>query len=278
MFRRGENVLVPTSEGTIYDLRNVDRYGNPDMMADFAEEYLRQFRTLMPANRLPSYLIELMPSLLLLFVAAELAIKAYWIRSGKELKRVHTLRDLYDELGPGHKGEIELRFASSATASRLKVLGIDAPKVEDLLESYTGAQDGRNVYINSRYFAEPADIPKDVLYPIFLPDVVRTLIDTYWHFAGSERLRRLGADLLEGVKDPVDDNYGEWGLIPSSLGLVVVSAPYKAGKDAKGENLKVYKAFKASHPTGLTADWMYGGNTLLFYRDGRREFSIASRS
>ena len=78
---------------------------------------------------------------------------------------------------------------------------------------------------------------------------------------------------MEGVRDSGDDNHGEWGLIPSSLDLVVVSVPQKAGMDAKGEELKVYEVFKMSHPTGLAADWMYGGNTVLFYRGGKREFS-----
>lgn len=51
-----------------------------------------------------------------------------------------------------------------------------------------------------------------------------------------------------------------------------MSVPQKAGLDAKGEDLKVYEAFKMSHPTGFSADWMYGGNTLLFYRDEGKRF------
>lgn len=43
VFRDGEDVLFPTLEGTIQDATVVDRYGNPDLMADFADEYLRQF-------------------------------------------------------------------------------------------------------------------------------------------------------------------------------------------------------------------------------------------
>ena len=73
-------------------------------------------------------------------------------------------------------------------------------------------------------------------YPVFLPDVVRALIDTYRHYSGAERLRRLGADLLEGVRDSGNDNHGHWGLIPSSLGLVVVSVPQRVGTDAKEED------------------------------------------
>lgn len=67
------------------------------------------------------------------------------------------------------------------------------------------------------------------------------------------------------------------GLIPSSLDLLVVSVSQKTGKDAEGEELKVYEAFKKSHPTGLTADWMYGGNTLLFYRAAGQRFRDGKR-
>ena len=34
----------------------------------------------------------------------------------------------------------------------------------------------------------------------------------------------------------------------------------------------MYEAFKMSHPTRLTADWMYGGNTLFFYRAAGQRF------
>ena len=36
--------------------------------------------------------------------------------------------------------------------------------------------------------------------------------------------------------------------------------------------MKVFRSFKKLHPTDFTADWMYGGNTLLFYRDGGQGF------
>ena len=59
-------------------------------MVEFAEEYLRQFRTLMPTGRLPGNLKEVMPALLLLVTATELAVKAFWIRSEKPLKTSHS--------------------------------------------------------------------------------------------------------------------------------------------------------------------------------------------
>ena len=264
----------------------VDRYGEPDVMAEFAEEYLKQFWTLMPTGQLPNRLSETMPPLLLLFTATELAVKAFWIRSEKPVKPSHSLQDLYKELDPEHKDEIERRFGSSQANSALFALDIELPTIEAILGVYSDTYSGSNVHMDSRYYAEPttmlprssnlrgANLVKgNTPYPIFLPDVVRALIDTYRLFSGPERLRRLGADLVGNFRDSGNDNHGDWGLIPSSLGLVVVSVPQKAGMDAKGEDLKVYEAFKQSHPTGLTADWMYGGNTLLFYWDGKREFS-----
>ena len=78
----------------------------------------------------------------------------------------------------------------------------------------------------------------------------------------------MGSNLLQGVRDSGNDNHGHWGLVPSPLGMVVVSVSQSAGMDAKDESLKLYEGFKKSHPTGFTADWMYGGNTLRFYQDG----------
>lgn len=282
VFREGENVLLPTSEGSVQDATVVDRYGDPDLMAEFAEEYLRQFRTLMPTGRLPANLKEVMPALLLLVTATELAVKAFWIRCEKQLKTSHSLVDLYEELEPNHKQEAERRFGGAESNLALATLGADGPKVTDLLRLYSETYGRRSsVYMDVRYYAEPTtklhrghNLSKGhTPYPIFLPDAARALIDTYWFFSGPNRLRRLGADILEGVREPGNDNHGEWGLIPSSLGLIVVSVPQKAGMDAKGGDLRAYEAFKMSHPTGLTADWMYGGNTLLFYRDGMQGLS-----
>ena len=290
-FRAGENVLQPTFEGNVQDATVVDRYGKPDLMADFAEEYLRQFGVLMPAGRLPSGLTELMPALLLLVTATELAVKAYLIRDGKSLKPSHSLVDLYRELDLEHRREVERRFTSLESSSALLALGLDAPKVVDILQAYSQTYGGgSSVYMDARYYAEPttmyppsstmhgANLSKGLTpYPIFLPDVVRGLIDTYRSLSGPERLRRLGADLQGNFRDSGNDNHGEWGLIPSSLDLVVISVPQRAGKDAKDKDLRVFRSFKKSHPTDFTADWMYGGNTLLFYRDNGQWFSDGSQ-
>ena len=291
VFRVGENVLFPTFEGNIQDATLIDRHGDPDLMADFAEEYLRQFWTLMPTGRLPGTLREVMPALLLLVTATELAVKAYWIRSDKPMKRKHSLRDLYEELEPEHQREIDRRFVNSAANLALLALGIDTPKVAEVMGMYSetyGA--GSDVYTDTRYYAEPTTmLPKssdlhganlvkgNTPYPIFLPDVVRALIDTYRFYSGPERLRRLGADLRDDFRDRGKDNHGEWGLIPSSLGLVVVVVSQKAGKDAKYEDLKAFNNFKKSYPTGFSVDWNYGGSTLLFYHDTGQDFPDGRR-
>lgn len=220
VFRDGENVLIPTSEGYVQDATVVDRYGDPDLMADFAEEYLRQFYSLMPTGRLPGSLKEVMPALLLLVTATELAVKAFSIRSEKPMKTSHSLVGLYEQLDPMHKQEVERRFAGAESNLILSALGADSPRIADLLRLYSQTYGGESsVYMDVRYYAEPttrlhggSNLSKGhTPYPIFLPDVVRALIGTYWHFSGPERLRRLGADVLDGVRDSGDDNHGEWG-------------------------------------------------------------------
>ena len=281
VFRDTENVLLPVSEGNVQDATSVDRYGDPDLMADFAEEYLRQFYAIMPTGRLPGSLKEIMPALLLLVTAVELTLKAYLIRSEKSFGRGHFLVDLYSRLDPAHREGAERRLADSETSAALLALRVDPPKITDILRLYSQTYGGESsVYMDVRYYAEPTTrlhrgsnlLKSNTPYPIFLPDVVRALIETYRHHSGFERLRRLGADILEGVRDSGSDNHGHWGLVPSSLGLVVVSVSQRAGMDAKEESLKVYEGFKKSHPTGFTADWMYGGNTLFFYRVGGQGF------
>ena len=278
--RADDNVLMPTSEGNIQDGTVVDQYGNPDLMVDFAEEYLKQYRLVMPIGRLPNGLSEIMPALLLLVTAAELSVKAYWIRSGKRI-RIHDLLELYGELDSEHRQGIEQCFANAEINLKLTTLGVDPPKVTEILGVYSRTYgEGSDVYTDSRYYAEPTEMFRSASglrgaslvksrtpYPIFLPDVVRALIDSYRFYSGPERLRRLGADLQSDFCDSGDGNHGEWGLIPSSLGLVVVIVSQQAGKDASHEDLKTFTDFKKSQPTGFSMNWMYGGNTLLFYRD-----------
>ena len=208
-----------------------------------------------------------------------------------EPKRSHSLVDLYMELPDHQKEEIERRFAGGESSAALQALHVEGPKVEVVLGVYSDTYGGgSNVHQDSRYYAEPttmlrassglhsANLVKgNTPYPIFLPNVVRALIDTYRFYSGPIRLGRLGADLLENCREPGNDNHGEWGLIPASLGLVVVAVSQKEGMDAKEEDLRVFNDFKESYPTDLVIDWMYGGNTLLFYRDIGAGFQDGSR-
>ena len=63
--------------------------------------------------------------------------------------------------------------------------------------------------------------------------MVESLIDTFRFFDGAERLERLGADVALGARAAVANNHGKWGLVPGSLGLVVVQVPQKAWLDAE---------------------------------------------
>ena len=87
--------------------------------------------------------------------------------------------------------------------------------------------------MDTRCFAEPTtmlrepslkggNLVKDTPYPIFLPVVVQTMLDVYAFFSGAERLKRLGADVSHGSRDSGNDQHGDWGLVPASVGLVVI--------------------------------------------------------
>ena len=73
--------LVPRGEGTTQDGTVVGQHGDPDLMARYAEQYLAAYRTIMPSGRPPSAVVEMMPALHLLVMAAELAMKADLMRS-----------------------------------------------------------------------------------------------------------------------------------------------------------------------------------------------------
>ena len=284
--RADEGILYPTFEGNIQDATVIDRYGDPDLMADFAEEYLRQFWILMPEGKLPSTLKEIMPGLLLLFAATEIALKAYWIRSEQPLKRNHSLTELYEQLASEHKAEIFRRFGELSVNPRLSGMGIEVPSVEHILERYSHTYGvGNSVHTDSRYYAEPTTMfsPKNDLhgsnlvkgntpYPIFLPYLVQASIDAYRFFTGPERLRRLGADLRSDHRSSSDGDHGKWRLVPSSLGMVVVVVSQRSAKDDRYEDLPKFRELKKSNPTEFCVDWMYGGSTLLFYRDDGQPF------
>ena len=275
----GRNELFPVQEGMLGTGRSIDRHGNPDLMAEFAAEYLTQYRAIVPKGRLPRTMTEMMPALHLLVNAAELALKADLIRSGKT-RGVHDLRALYRELEDEHREEAERRFANVPPNARLNAIRADRPTVENVLGVYDQNFGGSTVYMDTRYFAEPTtnlrseslkggNIIKTMPYPIFLPFVVQTILDIYAHFSGAERLKRLGADVAQGAFDPGKDQHGDWGLVPGSIGVVVIAVPQRVAWDDQHADRDVFSRFKAARPPGYTTSWMYGGQSLLFYRADR---------
>ena len=273
---QGGNVLFPAHEGRLGAGRAIGRYGNPNLMAEFSAEYMKQYRAIVPKGRLPRSMTEMMPALHLLVNAAELALKADLIRSGKRCGG-HVLRKLFGELEDEHQDEMERRFADAGPNANLNALGADRPSVESVLRVYERSFGGSTVYMDTRYLAEPTtklkakslkggNLVKDMPYPIFLPVVVQTMLDVYTYFSGAERLKRLGADVSHGTRDPGDDQHGDWGLAPASLGLVVLRVAQQVAWDEKHADREVFRRFKATHPPGYTTAWMYGGQSLLFYR------------
>ena len=278
VLRAGENVLFPAHEGRLSSGHAIDRHGDPDLMAEFSAEYLKQYRAILPKGRLPRTVSEMMPALHLLMNAAELAIKADLIRSSKE-SRSHTLLTLYRLLDCEHRREMERRFADADLNTNLKALGVEDPTAESVLGLYGDGFGWSSVYGDTRYLAEPTtmmksdsvkggNLVKDTLYPIFLPVLVQTMIDTYAFFSGAERLKRLGAEVGHRSRDPGNDNHGDWGFVPSSVGLVVIRVAQFVATDKQGIDRPVFNRFKTAHPPGYCTSWMYGGNRLLFYRVG----------
>ena len=273
--------VVPVTEPTIQDATTIDRHGDPDLMADFADEYLDQFEKLLPSGRLPDNLPPLMPALLLLVTSAELAIKAFHIRSGGPQPQSHSLTGLHSSLRAEHRDEAQRRFAASPVAAKLSEAGGHPPTIEGILGQYAATYDASSgVYTDCRYYAEPTTMLKSenlkgtnlvkasTPYPVFLPEIARALIDTFRNTTGAERLKRRGAAISDDIGGPGDGNHnhGKWRLIPSTLGLaaVVVAQNNSIGPD--NEDLPAFREFKEQHPTPLALDWMHGGQRLLFYR------------
>ena len=285
IYRAGENVLYPTFEGSLQDGTVISRYGDPDLMLELSAQYFALFRGIMPTNRLPVNLVELMPALHLLVIATELGLKAFLLRNDKT-EFGHTLEQLYDSLEPAHRKEVELRFSRSDLNADLVGLGAETPAVKAILRLYDNTYGGESkVFFDTRYFAEPtttfkrssnlhgANLSKSHNpYPIFLPGIVSVVIETYRFFSGHERLGRLGGDVSGGTRDPVPHNHGDWGLVPSSLGLVVLTIPQATGKSAEGDDLMAFRRLISDNPPAYRTDWMYGGGTHLFYADGGQDY------
>ena len=274
-----QGVLWPVREARIQTGAAVDQYGDPDLMADFAKEYLQQHRVLLQPGRLPQTLVEVMPSLLLLVTAAELALKAFILRSKGEPPRTHDLVEIYDSLNSEHQAAIESRFGRCQLVAGLTSLGVDAPQIQHILGTYADIYGGkRGAYQEAKFYAEPTIMLPEVSdlrgaslikgntpYPTFMPYLAEAIVDCYYHLSGLERLRRRGAQIHERGPGAASHGHGNWALRPSSLGLAVIVVSQQESKDSTHNALPDFASFKSHHPTGLQADWRYGGSTLLFY-------------
>ena len=277
--------VLPVEEGRIQDATMVDRHGDPDLMATLAEDYLRGYRAVMPTGRFPRSVVELLPALHLLYTAAELVMKADLIRSDSERKpdKRHSLTRLYERLDEAHRKDTEDRFSRCEPNARLRSAGCVPATVTDVLTMYGQSYGGASsVYLDTRYYAEPTTmlgktpqppslhvgsslLKSQTPYPIFFPHVVESLLDTFRAFDGAARLRRHGADVRFGTRKGGDDNHGEWGLVPRSLGLVVVQVPQSSWSDNCGQELPRFARWKNRRPPGYWTSWQYGGSMLLFY-------------
>ena len=134
-YQNGRNVLLPTFEGNVQDGTVIDRHGDPDLMLEFAEQYLKLYRASMPTGRLPDSLVEVLSALHLLVTAAELGFKACLTRDGKDVS-VHSLKRLYENLEPAHRDRIDTCFSESYLNASLTALGIEPPTVQAILGKY----------------------------------------------------------------------------------------------------------------------------------------------
>ena len=221
-YENGRNVLLPTFEGNVQDGTVIDRHGDPDLMLEFAEQYLKLYKANMPTGRLPDSLVEILSALHLLVTAAELGFKACLMRDGKDASG-HSLQRLYENLEPTHRDRIDTCFSESYLNASLTALGIEPPTVQAILGKYDSTYGvGSGVYMDSRYYAEPTTrfkrgdsvhgatlVKGNTPYPIFLPEIVSAQINAYRFFSGHERLRRRGGDVLHGAREPGKDNHGK---------------------------------------------------------------------
>ena len=291
VYQTDDNVTFPVMEGTIQDGTVIDKYGDPDLVAEIAKAYLDDYTVLMENRRFPTKLSQMMPVIQLLVISVELAMKAYFIRSEKEGGSGHSLVALYDDLDEEFREHLERDFANSELVSQLSGLGDKRLTVREILYWYGDRYGGQSyVYMDSKYYAEPttkfkkqsnvhgANLVKgQTPYPIFLPEVVNCLLKTYEYYSGAERLKRLGGDIQIDKGENGQGSHGEWGLIPSTLGLVVVSIPQNNNQDPRGEELDTFRDFIANRPPLYRADWMYGGSVNLFYPSAKNENTDGSK-
>ena len=269
----------PLHEATIQDGTVIDQYGDPERMVEFAEEYLKQHWVLMRPGELPRSLTELMPALLLLVTAAELALKAFEIRSGAPQSRSHGLVVLFKGLRADHRADVEARFARIDGVAVLAELGAPPPTVERVLGTYADIYGGgRGVHTEARYYAEPTSmlskasdlqnanlVKGNTPYPVFMPYLVEVLIQSYRYSSGFQRLNRRGAVIRMRMDGSTKRGHGDWELQPSSLGLGAVEIGQRDALDEADNERPEYRHFTTTHAGFHLMDWMYGGSKILYY-------------
>ena len=154
VIRPGEDILFPAHEGSFGGGHAIDRHGDPDLMAEFAGEYLKKYRAIVPKGGLPRRVSEMMRALHLLVNATELALKADLIRSETD-SGGHSLESLYGRLDAAHRHDIERRFAESEPNANLRALGCAPPGVDSVLRAYGTGLSWSPAYEETRYYAEP---------------------------------------------------------------------------------------------------------------------------
>ena len=291
IYRTDKNVIFPMGEGNIQDGSVVDKHGDADLVAEIAKTYLDNHKTLMQNRKFPISLSQVMPAIQLLVIAAELAMKAFLIRAENQAGLGHhSLTKLYgalDLLDGEHGKCIESYFSRTETVSQISDLGEKGPTVKDILQIYDSTYGGQsNVYKDMKYYGEPTTMfnAKDSMrgeslvkahtpYPIFLPQVVKCMLQAYEYSSGPARLRRLAGDIRQGEGEDGTGSHGDWGLIPQTLALVIISIPQKQHMGPQSQELDAYRRFFDKNPPLYCADWHYGGSKNLFYPSEENEHS-----
>ena len=70
------------------------------------------------------------------------------------------------------------------------------------------------------------------------------------------------ADVSHGSRDPGNDQHGDWGLVPASVGLVVIRVAQHVAWDEHHADREVFSKFKATRPPGRRLHGVADGSVL----------------
>ncbi len=279
-------IMFPTNEGHINSYHWIDEHGDPYLMLEFSKTYLKGYDAIMPRDQRPKNIYDIAPAVLLLVNSAELAIKAYLYRSGKfsNESQGHNLTSLYQQMEDEHKREIQNRFTETETCKELRNLGAEVPTAESLLYRYSAHGIWDSAYEAARYFAEPTVMSrrlrskiiatsKSLVYPIFFPDFIKTVIDVYEIFSGHTRLTHIssGAQDLNSANNIKRAEHGGWYLVPSTFELVAVKIDRSYIYDADNNVTSKFKIFRSKR-LPVYEFWKHHNKLVLFFNKSE-EFS-----